>query len=436
MKDAVILLMHQGNSFVQELAALLAARDLAFVAVSSRPADAAVFERNQAFLDAWQLADTTELRTEDVTVAARHFEQAGYRLRAAIATFEGYRLLMAELNATLGARDAPGAALALALDKFRCRTFLRDAGLSEVACEPIETGAGGPDLDPSRRWFVKPVRGAASFGCFILTHPDDLRDLPAIQAQMHNDGKLSSIFMGKFSFFAEEFVEGPEFSFEIAAAGRPRVVCVHEKARVERLQRTTLESMSISPPLCLPEAILQEGAAFVSECLSRIGLINGAYHVEMKYWEARRRWEIVEINPRMGGSLINASTERIIGVSMLELWLRSLLLRDEAELPAFHGFVDRVSQGGRAVAASSDRATVFVSKYGEKGRTVASIAYDAGGRTPDVLELHVKAGAKLENSDRAICVMDALWEVDRASLAQSVETIEKESDARFHITYQ
>lgn len=436
MKDAVILLMHQGNSFVQELAALLAARDLALVAVSSKPADTAVFERNQAFLDGWQLTDAAELRPADVTTAAQHFEQAGYRLRAAIATFEGYRLLMAELNATLGARDASAASLALALDKFRCRTFLREAGLSEVACELIETGAAVPDLDPSRRWFVKPVRGAASFGCFILAHPDDLRDLPEMQAQMHNDGKLSSIFMGKFGFFAEEYVEGPEFSFEIAAADRPRVVCVHEKARVERLQRTTLESMSISPPVSLPEATLQEGAAFVSECLSRIGLTNGAYHVEMKYWEARRRWEIIEINPRMGGSLINASTERITGVSMLELWLRSLLLHDAAGLAGFHGFVDGVAQAGRAAAENGERATVFVSKYGQKGRTVASIEYDAGGRTPDVLELHVKAGATLENSDRAICVMDALWEVDRASLAQSVEAIEQESDERFHITYQ
>ncbi|WP_231892018.1 hypothetical protein [Burkholderia sp. MSMB1589WGS] len=214
MKDAIVLLMHQGNSFTRELNALLATRDIAIVAISSLPPDQDVFDRNKPLLDDWVLAERAELAQADIDEAVRTFERRGYRLLAAIATFEGYRLLMADLNRALGTRDAPREALELGLDKFRCRDFLRRAGLSAVECIPLDADAdadGDParlDLDPSRRWFVKPVRGAASFGCFILDSARDLDDLPRMRAQMLGDRKLSAIFMGKYGFFAEEYVEG------------------------------------------------------------------------------------------------------------------------------------------------------------------------------------------------------------------------------------
>jgi hypothetical protein len=439
MRDAVVLLMHQGNSFTEELKALLDTRNLVLVAISSQPPDPSVFEKNKVHLDDWVVTDRSELTGADVTAAARRFAESGYRLRAAIATFEGYRLLMADLNQLLGARDSSRPALELSLHKFRCREFLSGSGLSKVVCRMIRSGNGAAgvrdQLDRSRRWFVKPVRGAASFGCFILEDGDDLHDISSMQNQMHEDQKLSSIFMGQFDFFAEEYVEGPEFSFEIVAADRPRTVCIHEKARVERLERTTLENMSISPPIGLPDTTLLDGVTFVSDCLTAIGLTSGAFHVEMKYWQAKQRWEIIEINPRMGGSLINASTERVTGMSILELWLDSLLLRDDEALAAFHACVDNVSQIGVPATRDNDRATVFLSKYGARGKTVESIRYDDHEPAPNLLHIHVKPGTVLADSDRAICVMDALWEVSRTDLARSVDLLERLSDEHFHISY-
>ncbi len=436
MKDAVLLLMHQGNSFTAELHERLAASGIALVAVSSRPADVAVLERNKPLLDAWIVGENAELSRQEVAAAVVQLEQRGYRFVAAIATFEGYRVFMAELNQQFGAPDVPPAALERALHKHRCREFLLTQGLSAAACRLIPAGssADAAGLDKTRKWFIKPVRGAASFGCFILENREDLNDVPAMQAQMVKDGKLAAIFMGKYDFFAEEYIEGPEFSYEIVAAGRPRVICVHEKARVERLPRTTLESMSISPPISLSTETLREGERFVSECLIRMGLTQGAFHVEMKYWEAKRRWEIIEINPRMGGSLINASTERATGASILDLWLRTLLAQDAHGIAAFHRQADAVAQLDR-LGRDDAPAVVFISKYGKKGETVNSIDYDTSGHTPDLLEFHVKPGTRLEDSDRAICVMDALWQVDRASLPAAVESIDRESDENFRITY-
>lgn len=64
-----------------------------------------------------------------------------------------------------------------------------------------------------------------------------------------------------------------------------------------------------------------------------------------------------------------------------------------------------------------------------------SIDYDPHGNAPDLLEFHVKPGTRLEDSDRAICVMDALWQVDRSSLPAAIESIDRQSDENFRITY-
>ncbi|MCH1999035.1 carboxylate--amine ligase, partial [Achromobacter xylosoxidans] len=97
---------------------------------------------------------------------------------------------------------------------------------------------------------------------------------------------------------------------------------------------------------------------------------------------------------------------------------------------------DAVAQLDRLDRDDDRRAVVFISKYGKKGATVDSIDYDTSGHSPDLLEFHVKPGTRLEDSDRAICVMDALWQVDRAALADAVESIDRESDENFRITYQ
>ncbi|WDD90664.1 ATP-grasp domain-containing protein (plasmid) [Burkholderia sp. FERM BP-3421] len=438
MTQAVLLLMHQGNSFTQEVRAFVAARGLALVAVSSRPGDPEVFRKNETLLDDYEVADGFDLTQADVEAGVRALQARGVEIVAALATFEGYRVFMAGINAALGAPDAPVDALALTLDKHRCRSALREAGLSEVRGMLVPAGDARwrGALDPASRWFVKPVRGAASFACFILEDADALDDLVAMQQQMVSDRKLSAIFMGKYDFVVEEYVDGPEFSYEIIAAETPRVVCIHEKARVERQARTTLESMSITPPTSLPEATLREGADFVCACLAQLGLRQGAFHVEMKYWQARRRWEIIEVNPRMGGSLIHASTERATGVSLLSLWLRTLLARTPEARAALDAEVDSISQLHDLSLGSARRGTVFVSKYGARGRTIEAIRYAAADREPAVLKLHAKAGDTLDDSDRAICVMDALWEVERATLPDAVAAIEAESEQCFHIAYR
>lgn len=433
MKDAVLLLMHQGRSFTQDAHEAVRKHKLGLVALSSCPREAGDFESSTPHLAEWIVTERPQLAAGDLEDIVDRFAERGYRVRAALATFEGYRLLMAELNRDLGARDSSCESLRLCLNKYELRQLLAQRHLSSVRCYRLN-GSHAPWLDGGN-WFVKPVRGASSFAAFILENPADLDALPQIQEQMKRDHRMSAIFMDQYDFLIEEYIEGPEFSFETILLEDAYHICAQEKARVERLSRTTLEAMSISPPISVSSEIILAGADFVARCLAEAGLTAGAFHVEAKYWIDRKRWEIIEINPRMGGSLINASVKTLTGYSILELWVDSLLVASRHE-QRFKSRLEQISQLTALRDGTASKATVFLSKYGEKGRTVDSIRFAPNARKPQVLKLHAAAGTKLENSDRAICLMDALWQVDYADLRNEVEQLDRHANEHFHVAYR
>ena len=439
MNRAILLLLHQGKSYTEEIAAATAGLGLSLVAVSSRPEKPGVLEATRRHLADCVVTEEPELCSGDVEKAVSELAGRGYRVEAAIATFEGYRLLMAELNERLGAHDSAEAALRLCLDKYELRRHLLAEGLSEVRLHRLAPGVTA-DLDRSTRWFVKPVRGASSFATFVLDDADDLADLPALQEQMRADRRMKAIFMDRYDFLVEEYVEGPEFSFEtVVLDGRVHHLCVHEKARVERLERTTLEGMSVSPSTSLDHEIVLEGADHVTRCLDALaehGLTAGVFHIEVKYWESRQRWEIIEINPRMGGSLINASVQTVTGQSLLDLWTESLLL-PAGERDAFHDRLTRASQvEALRTGAPITRASVFLSKYGEKGRTVDAISFEPPTRPPRILRVHVAEGTELDASDRGICLMDALWDVAADDLDAEIAFLDRHATEHFHVRYR
>lgn len=437
MKRAVLLLMHQGKSFTREANEAAAKLGLSLVALSSRPEKPGVLEESCRYLADCLVTADPDLDSDDITTAVQHFADRGYAVEAAIATFEGYRLWMAALNEELQARDSSVEALKLCLNKLELRQFLFDRGLSEVRSHRL-TSRVLPQLDSSVKWFVKPLRGASSFAAFVLDDLQVLEDLSKIQDEMRKDHRMRAIFMNQYDFLVEEFVEGPEFSFETIVLDDIWHMCIQEKARVERLERTTLEAMSVSPPSSVNQEVLMRGTDFVSRCfaeLKGLGLTAGAFHVEAKYWAARDRWEIIEINPRLGGSLINASVEALTGESILDLWMESLILPD-SQLDLFRTRLKKASQLEDLRNGTASKATVFLSKYGKRGRIIDSIYFEPVVRKPQILKLHVSPGTKLDDSDRAICLMDALWEVDIANLEREIDILDKQATEHFHVRYR
>ncbi len=437
MKRAVLLLMHQGKSFTAEVSEAAAKLGLSLVALSSRPEKPGVLEASRRHLADCLVTDEPDLNADDIKTAAQNFADRGYAVEAAVATFEGYRLWMAAVNEELRARDSSVQALRLCLNKLDLRRFLFDRSLSEVRSQAL-TPRALPHLDPSVKWFVKPMRGASSFAAFILDDFGVLADLPKIQEEMRRDYRMRAIFMDQYDFLVEEYIEGPEFSFETIVLDDTWHMSIQEKARVERLERTTLEAMSVSPPSSVSREVLLQGADFVSHCFSELkgfGLTAGAFHVEAKYWTVRDRWEIIEINPRLGGSLINASVEALTGESIIDLWTESLVLAD-SQLDVFRTRLRQASQLEALRNGTGSKATIFLSKYGKRGRIIDSIHFEPVVRKPQIMKLHVTPGTKLDDSDRAICLMDALWEVDAENLDKEIDILDRQAAEHFHVRYR
>jgi biotin carboxylase len=438
VRNAIVLLLHQGKSFTKEAAAAASKLGYSLVGLSSQPEKPEVLEDSRRYLDDCLVTQDPVLGAADIVDLESRFGERGYNIRAAIATFEAYRLLMAEINHRLGVRDSSEEALRLCLNKYELRQFLAKRDLSAVQSYRL-TPDLAVQLDPSATWFVKPVRGAASFAAFILQDPASLRDLdlPGLQEQMRQDHRMAAIFMNDFDFLVEEYVEGPEFSFETIVLEDAWHLCIHEKARVERLDRTTLEGMSVSPPSSVDRDIILRGADFVTRCLAElreVGLTAGAFHIEAKYWTARDLWEIIEINARMGGSLINDSVEILTGESMLELWMTALTLTP-ADQAAFCARLEQASQLRLLRDGSPSRATVFLSKYGRKGSVIESIDFTPT-RPPQIVKVHVAAGTVLDDSDRAICLLEALWAVGPQQLADEIDFLDRHATEHFHVAYR
>ena len=75
MTEAVLLMMHQGNSFTQEVSEILKKKGLALLALSSRPPKPETFEKQQEFLADWIVVDRPQLELDDAVGAVATFAE-------------------------------------------------------------------------------------------------------------------------------------------------------------------------------------------------------------------------------------------------------------------------------------------------------------------------------------------------------------------------
>ncbi|MFJ8627130.1 acetyl-CoA carboxylase biotin carboxylase subunit family protein [Kitasatospora sp. NPDC093550] len=413
-KTGFLILSHQLMSMVPPLAAALKRRGIRAYVLSSSPTR----EVEAAWQDEVELVRITDapaLRSADVDRFLAELSADGVRLLGCLTVWDAYRVLMAYANRRLGTPDLSEETVRGVRDKLAMRTFLRVQGLSEVAAWPL-TEARFEALEDKSRYFVKPREGLASMGAFRADRLTDVAELDGLWQQACADRAYAGVFEGEPSFIVEEFIDGVECSFETSVTGDAVTVhAVHEKVDLRQAGRTTLENACVCPPRSLDPAEVRLGVEHVERCLRALGVDTGVHHVEARF-QRGRGWEIVEVNPRIGGAYIVASTLRHRGVDVLELWIDQLL--------------------GRPVepTASEERSTFFRVFYGEPGRRVARVA--RGAVPVDLVEdkLFVREGERLPEVDREIFVGQALWDVTSLS-PDALDAFLRESESHLRIEY-
>ncbi|SFE23353.1 Biotin carboxylase [Actinopolyspora alba] len=438
----VLLLSHVGFSFMEDLIGTVTARGVKTCVLSSLPEPRHQVSRPEQLIElADELHVTSEhvLTPEDVDAYIDQLEATGTSVQCCLTVWEGYRHLMASANARLGVPDLDEKQILKLRDKLTLRNRLADVGLTRGRASALTPTTLAERQREGGRYFVKPVSGIASFGTFPLTPETTWSELERLTLEARSDTVYANTFAttaGPFSqsgtdlnngadsavsapsgvgceveFLIEDYVPGQEFSFEVVVVdGDPYVVAVHEKCEVTESTGTVLENACVSPPTTLSQEEVAAGIRWTTRALTALDLRWGCFHVEARY--ASSGWDLIEVNPRVGGSLISPSVAALTGgPGMLDLWLDLLLT---ASQPG--GFLKTLKglSFGMDGTTPSPNATFFRVFFTGPG-TIREVGLnDDLPFQPLLSHVLLKPGDVVEASSREVFLGQVLWRMDLA----------------------
>lgn len=435
----VMILSHCGYSFLEDLAAELKRRQLGCFVLSSLPVPEQMPHRPEnirAWADHFHLTDAHQLQISDVEAFITNLQSRGEQVVACISVWEGYRHLMAYANQRLGVHDLEWNHCLSLRNKLAVRNQLADAQLSQ---------ARGIELSPttlqllkqdSHRYFIKPIHGIASYGAFALDEDSQWSTLERIRSEAAQDLVYASAFNGELSFMAEHYIAGREYSFEILVLkGDVYVVAVHEKCEITEKANTVLENSCTSPPLSLDRYALAQGIDWVCQVLEQTALNWGCFHIEARF--DGKRWDLIEINPRVGGSLISQSVGAQTGHNLLSLWIDLLLVSGQEQgkaLAAFGEELSRLAYTSEGISPG-EVATFFRVYFAEPG-TLEQVTVKALPLDPVITQVLLKAGDRIAEQAREIFLGQLMWSFARASHRRTFETLAPQSAKALDIRYR
>jgi len=440
----VLLLSHCGYSFLEDLIAALEARGLRTFVLSSLPL---AEHRPQRLADLQRkvsrLLSTSEheLTRNDVDIALDTLADEGEQVLACVTVWEGYRGLMAHANARLGIPDLTPGKIAALRDKLALRNRLADAGLSTVRARILTPELLEQLQQENDRYFIKPVSGIASYGAFPLRADTRWEAIQRIRDEAKDDIVYRSALDDTLTFLVENYVAGREFSFElITAGGDVHVVGIHEKCEVTEAAGTVLEDSCTSPPHSIDRQAIAAGIAWVRALFAHLDLDWGCFHVEARF--DGTRWDLIEINPRVGGSLISHSVKALNGEhGVLELWVDLLLAHaptgDDPQSDVIDAsYLARL----RALSFRDDGmqdtplATFFRVYFAKPGQ-IAHVGMRDMERKPVVSHILLKEGDEIAYTAREVFLGQLLWKLDREERDATLPTLIRASDDAIEIKY-
>jgi hypothetical protein len=341
---------------------------------------------------------------------------------------------MSHANALLGVADLTPQRVDSLRNKLHVRNELHAAGLSRVTAHALTPSVLEALKDSGGTYFVKPVHGIASYGAFRLDPKTTWSTLEDISASIREDTVYTSALGDGVSFLAEDYLAGTEFSFEIlVAAGNAFVVGIHEKCQITETGGTVLEDSCTSPPASITTPELAAGIAWVRATLAHLSLDWGCFHIEARF--DGERWDLIEINPRVGGSLISPSVKALNGTAnLLELWL-DVLLDQSSQRPtaAFEKKLDALSYSADGIPPTGT-ATFFRVYFASPGR-IEDIQIKPLERAALITHVLLKAGDEIEPASREVFLGQILWQMTREERDRELPSLLQASAHVIDVSY-
>ncbi|WP_246542734.1 ATP-grasp domain-containing protein [Paludibacterium yongneupense] len=414
MKNGFIILSHQGLSQVGPLAEEINRRGYQACVLSSKSSRGL----QPDWLNKVEIVSFTDgysLNKHDVDVFVSSLSN-DIKLVGCISVWDGYRSIMAYANKVLRANDIDVEIVDLLRDKLLMRKTLMQNGLSRKNVFILDQELFD-QLTNLHHYFIKPRVGLASFGAFRADRIVSYDELEPLRQLACSDAAYCGVFDEDMQFIIEDYINGIECSFEVSVGiAGVAVHAIHEKVDLQSHSRTTLENACVCPPISLSEKECADGVDFVSRCLIALGIDTGVYHIEARY-HSDDGWEIIEINPRIGGAYIVDSTRLHSNADLLSYWV-GLIVGDDISFDS-----------------EKHRKTFFRVFFGEKGRTINRLTRNETGLPVLMDKLFINEGEHLPDVEREIFVGQALWDITSLSCS-AVKSFISASETHFIVEYR
>ncbi|MGK3984569.1 hypothetical protein WME99_33565 [Sorangium sp. So ce136] len=209
-------------------------------------------------------------------------------------------------------------------DKILMKRLVAAAGLRSprnLDLRTLEKGATVASVPWEGRTILKPTLGASSVGVHVFGSPREALDFVTRPEnhEYYEDGEL------------EEFVDGPILHVDgVMDGGHPRLIVA------SRYVNTPLEYALGTKPLGSAQfKMSDEYRAFFLDCLRAVGIVDGAFHLEVI--EGPGELVFLEVANRAGGADVIPTTEASTGVHIpteeIDVLLRAQARRLGRPLP-------------------------------------------------------------------------------------------------------
>ncbi len=210
----------------------------------------------------------------------------------------------------------------LVRDKARLRQCLHDHGLSRADGSLVDTddGAGTLAARIGLPLVVKDSAGTGSEHVWLARTRGELAAVLAKARRRTLRGQLT----------AEPYFLGPLYSIEtLSWEGRTRVLGVSSRVLSPP---PVFREEALAFPVALPPAVAKEAEHWIEQVLKAVGYTEGFAHTEFIMTD--QGFEVVEINPRLGGALLGEEISQTLGVNIYSAFLDMVRRRRPALLDA------------------------------------------------------------------------------------------------------
>jgi len=395
MMKKVLILSHQGAGLIEKLVASVKELEFDYHILSSNVANL------EDALTRWETPaqQVTVVEESDLNWDNCASLLAELNCDFSISIWEGYRLLMAQINQHLGCDDISPAAIELIQDKSKLRALMQEKRLSQVERFTVEQALAFPkEVFENNKHVAKPRRGIGSLSVSILNSYQDLLDAIDEFNRM-SEYPLYKSYHQDNELFIEQYIDGKEFSFEMLVANSEvKLFQEHEKLVVTETEDTVLENVFLSPSIMLSRIEIEKAKTLLEKTLKLVGAHTGCFHIEMKY-TSRLQWELIEINPRVGGMFVPESVNLISDKCLILSWLQILAgIEIETAQPA------------------EDTYAYFEIEYADNGKKIADYQQNTSYPTPDEERIYLPVGSTAEGEKMAIFACQYFWQANKAKL--------------------